>query len=255
MTATQDPQVAWREDAPQPDEDGVVERGFTVQGDRDTITGIMWSAELSARSPLVLIGHGGGSDKRGATVVPNGRGFVLEHGLPAVCIDAPGHGERGGAQSRSPEYYALWKDAQVMTDHAVADWKRVLTALLATGMFDADRVGWSGMSMGSLIGVPYVAAEPRIRAAALGLCGLRGETPSRSNAGEVLAAAAPNITVPLAFMVQWDDERFERDSSFELFALLGSTDKRLSAHPGAHGEMPPEGRKYARAFLAERLKG
>lgn len=251
-----EPQIQWREDAPTPDAEGVVERGFTIEGDRDTITGILWApATIEATSPLVLIGHGGGGNKRAATVLPTGRGFVIEHGIPAVCIDAPGHGERGGAQSRTPEYYALWKDAKVMTDNAIADWKRVLTAFLATSMFDAERVGWSGMSMGSLIGVPYVATEPRIRAAALGLCGLRGETPGRGTAGEVLAAAAPGVTVPLVFMMQWDDERFERQSQFELFDLFGASDKRLSAHPGAHGEMPQEGRRYARAFLAERLRG
>ncbi len=251
-----EPKVEWRDEGAVTDgASDVIERGFTVQGERDTITGLMWSPpDLPANSPLVLIGHGGGGHKRAPTVLPTGRGFVQEHGLPAICIDAPGHGERGGAQGRTPEYYALWKDARQMADHAISDWKRVLTAFLATGLFDADRVGWSGMSMGSLIGVPYVAAEPRIRVAALGLCGLRGDTPSRGTAGEVLAAAAREITVPVAFMVQWDDERFERDSSFELFDLIGSQDKRLAAHPGAHAEMPLEGRRYTRAFVAERLR-
>jgi len=244
--------LTWRDEGET--EGGVTERGFIVQGERDEITGVMWSPpELGANSPLVLIGHGGGGNKRAPTVVPNGRGFVLEHGLPAICIDAPGHGERGGALGRTPEYYALWADAQVMTDHATADWKVVLTAFLETGLFDDSRVAWSGMSMGSLIGIPYVAAEERIKVAALGLCGTRGDTPGRGTAGEVLAAAAPKITVPVVYMMQWDDERFERQSQLELWNLIGSTDKRLSVHPGAHAEMPDEGRKYARAFIAERV--
>ena len=235
--------------------DGVVERGFTVQGERDTITGMMWSpVEERTNSPLVLIGHGGGGNKQAATVVPTARGFVLEHNLTAVCIDAPGHGERGGVPSRSPEYYALWADAEVMTANATSDWKLVLSALLDTGRFDAERVGWSGMSMGSLIGVPYVAAEPRIKAAALGLCGTGGETPSRSNVADLFRRVAPTIEIPLIFMLQWSDERFTRDGSLELFDLFGSKDKRLVAHLGAHGEMPEEGRRQARAFLAERLE-
>jgi dienelactone hydrolase len=235
--------------------DGVVERDFTIQGERDTITGVMWAPpSIPAGSPLVLIGHGGGGHKRAPSVVPTARGFVLEHQVPAVIIDAPGHGDRGGAQSRSPGYYALWADAQRMTGHAVADWQRVLTVLLDTGMFDPARVGWSGMSMGSLIGVPYVAAEPRLKAAALGLCGFTGVTPDQGGGGGVLRAAAPKITIPLIFMLQWDDERFDRQGSMEMFGAFGSADKRLVWHVGAHAEMPEEGRRHARAFLAGRLK-
>lgn len=105
--------------------DGVLECDFTVQGERDVITRVIWAPDhIAVGSPLVLIGHG------------------------------------GGAQSRSPQYYALWADAKRMTDNGISDWKRVLTAFLATGMFAPSRVGWSGMSMGSLIGVPYVPRSP-----------------------------------------------------------------------------------------------
>lgn len=235
---------------------GVREREFEIAGERDTITGVLWAPEagIPSGSPLVLIGHGGGGHKKAPTVVPTGRGFVLEHGIPAVAIDAPGHGERGGVAGRSPEYYALWADAETITDHANADWSLVLTSLLETGWFDAERVGWSGMSMGSLIGVPYVATEPRIRVAALGLCGIAGSTPSRGSIGGLLVNRAPLIRCPVIFMLQWNDERFTRDGSIALFDLLGTRDKRLLAFLGAHGDMPEEGRAAARQFVAERLK-
>lgn len=235
---------------------GVRTREFEIAGERDTITGVMWSpADGPAKaSPLVLIGHGGGGSKTAPSVVPTGRGFVLEHGVTAVAIDAPGHGERGGVQGRTPEYYALWADAEIMTDNATADWSLVLTSLLETGWFDADRVGWSGMSMGSLIGVPYVAAEPRIKVAALGLCGTAGSTPSRGSIGGLLVNRAPRVMCPVIFMMQWNDERFTRDGSLALFDLFGTRDKRLMSFLGAHAEMPEEGRKASRAFVAERLK-
>lgn len=235
--------------------DGVMERDFTVQGERDVITGVMWAPDkIPAGSPLVLIGHGGGGNKRAPSVVPTAQGFVREHGIPAVIIDAPGHGDRGGALGRTPEYYALWANAKQMTDNATSDWKRVLTAFLDLGTIDPARIGWSGMSMGSLIGVPYVAAEPRLKAAALGLCGFTGVTPNQGGGGAVLEAAAPNIKIPLVFMLQWDDERFDRLGSIAMFGAFGSTDKRLAWHVGAHAEMPEEGRRHARTFLAERLK-
>lgn len=245
--------ITWKGDAKRVD--GVMERDFTIQGERDTIHGVLWAPDqIPAGSPLVLIGHGGGGHKRAPSVVPTAQGFVLEHGIPAVIIDAPGHGDRGGAQGRSPEYYALWANAQQMTDHATADWKRVLSAFLDTGMFDPGRIGWSGMSMGSLIGIPYVASETRLKAAALGLCGFSGVTPNQGGGSAVLQAATPKITIPLIFMLQWDDERFERLGSMEMFGAFGATDKRLVWHVGAHADMPLEGRRHARAFLAERLK-
>jgi hypothetical protein len=99
MTATASG-VTWTGDAVRVE--GVLERDFTVQGERDVITGVMWAPDqIAADSPLVLIGHGGGGHKRAPSVVPTARGFVREHGIPAVIIDAPGHGDRGGAQSRS----------------------------------------------------------------------------------------------------------------------------------------------------------
>lgn len=235
---------------------GVREREFEITGERDTITGVMWSPEtgIPSDSPLVLIGHGGGGHKKAPSIVPTGRGFVTEHGITAVAIDAPGHGERGGVAARSPEYYALWADAEIMTDNATADWSLVLTSFLETGWFDAERVGWSGMSMGSLIGVPYVASEPRIKAASLGLCGTAGSTPSRGSIGGLLVNRAPRVICPVIFMMQWNDERFTRDGSLALFDLFGTRDKRLMSFLGAHAEMPEEGRKAGRKFLADRLK-
>lgn len=63
----------------------------------------------------------------------------------------------------------------------------------------------------------------------------------------------PNVKVSLIFMLQWDDERFNRSGSMAMFGAFGATDKRLVWHVGAHAEMQEEGRRHARAFLAERL--
>ena len=81
--------------------------------------------------------------------------------------------------------------------------------------------------MGCGLGVPFVAAEPRVRAAVLGLGGAL-----------VSADAAAQITVPVEFLVQWDDERVPRDQSLAMFDALGSAEKTLHANPGKHGEIP-----------------
>jgi fermentation-respiration switch protein FrsA (DUF1100 family) len=83
------------------------------------------------------------------------------------------------------------------------------------------------MSMGCGLGVPFIAAEPRIRAAVLGL-----------NGAETSAEAAAQITVPVEFLVQWDDEMVPRAASLALFDVFASAEKTLHANPGKHAEIP-----------------
>ena len=101
--------------------------------------------------------------------------------------------------------------------------------------------------MGTILGLPLVAAEPRIAVAVLGLMGLTGPTRSR------IAADAPNVRCPVLFLMQWNDELFPRERLADLFDALGSTDKRLHAHPGKHGDVPAEEFEASEAFLARHL--
>ena len=56
------------------------------------------------------------------------------------------------------------------------------------------------------------------------------------------------------FMVQWDDEIFDRDGALELFDALGSHDKRMHVHPGRHGAFPQEAADAGREFLSRQLR-
>jgi hypothetical protein len=74
--------------------------------------------------------------------------------------------------------------------------------------------------MGSATGVPLAAAEPRITAAVFGLAG-----------HETLAEAAARVTIPLLFLLQWDDEQVPRESGLALFDAFASREKSLHANP------------------------
>jgi dienelactone hydrolase len=235
------------------DEMGVRERAFVVERGGDRITGILWTPDAAAPVPLVLIGHGGRSEKRNPAGLALARRFVRHDGVAAVAIDAIDHGERGPIrESNLPAYEDLWKRPDTF-DRMVADWQATLDAVEQLPEIDRERVGYWGLSMGTMLGLPFVAAEPRIRAAVLGLCGFRGSSAIRGRFGERHAADAPRIQCPVLFMVQWNDELFDRDGAFDLFDAVGSADKRLHAHPGKHGEVPAEGIAATRAFLAEHL--
>ena len=237
---------------------GVAERPFRVTRDGDTIPGILWLPEsASAPVPLVLMGHGGQSEKRNPNGLALARRFVRRHGVAVAAIDAIDHGERGPIvvtedPAGHPDYIALWKNPGTF-DRMNADWRVTLDALVSLPAIDGARVGYWGLSMGTMLGLPFVASEPRIKAAVLGLCGFAGPSAIRGRFGERHRADAPNVTVPTLFVVQWDDERFDRVGAFELFGMLGTVDKRMHVYPGLHAEVPPEGTDGTREFLAARL--
>jgi dienelactone hydrolase len=95
---------------------------------------------------------------------------------------------------------------------AVPEWQATLDALGREGLDGTGRegldgpVGYWGVSLGGAIGVLLVAAEPRIRAAVLGLVG-HGS----------LAEAAGRIHVPVEFLLQWDDELVPREEGLAMF--------------------------------------
>lgn len=248
--------MEWRDDGTT--SMGVTEHGFVVERAGDRIPGILWSpAGATDPAPLVLIGHGGQSEKRNPNGLALARRFVRRHGIAAAAIDAIDHGERGPiavteAPAGHPAYIDLWKRPDTF-DRMVADWQATLDALIELPGIDASRVGYWGLSMGTMLGLPFVAAEPRIKAAVLGLCGFTGPSAIRGRFCDRHRADAPRVGCPVLFAVQWDDERFGRDGAFELFDFLGTKDKRLHAYPGLHAEVPPEGTDATREFLAARL--
>jgi hypothetical protein len=77
--------------------------------------------------------------------------------------------------------------------------------------------------------------------------GLTGPTKTR------IATDATNVLCPVLFLMQWRDELMPRPTVEALFDALGSTDKRLHAHPGKHGDVPPEEFEASERFLALHL--
>ncbi|MEU0284545.1 alpha/beta hydrolase [Streptomyces sp. NPDC006147] len=219
---------------------GVREQLFAL-GD---IPGVLWTPEgdTTAPLPLVLLGHGGGRHKKAPEILTLARRLVTECGFAAVSVDVPAHGDRPKAE----EYDRIATENQARVEageelapliagfqalvarRTVPEWRAVLDAVRRLHRVGTGPVGYWGVSLGCGLGVPFVAAEPRVRAAVLGLGGASAS-----------AEAAARITVPVEFLVQWDDERVPRDQSLALFDALASPEKSLHANPGRHGEIPP----------------
>jgi dienelactone hydrolase len=234
--------------------DGVRQRRFDVLRTGRRVPGLLWTpAEGEGPRPLVLLGHGGSGSKRQDYVVAMARRLVRDHGIGAAAIDGPVHGDRrAGPLAPSAlvlaEFAQLWaNDGDAMTDGIVADWIATLDALQALPDVGHGPVGWWGLSMGTITGLPVVAADGRFRAAVLGLMGLTGPTKGR------IARDAPRVRCPVLFFVQWDDVMFPHDLAIRLWEALGSHEKRLIANPGGHGELPPDALETSVQFLASRL--
>ena len=248
-------------------EQGVVEQRFDLQVDGQTVPGIRWYPEgTKVPRPTILIGHGGTQHKRVPNVLGLARRFVRHLGYSAVALDAPGHGERitdpdkaerrrKAIQARiaagpeatgialSPEEASEWVER---TTKGIAEWHALLDSLDDQG--EGPRYGYWGVSMGTAIGLPFVASEPRVGAAVLGLAGL-GNRPGADR----FEQAARGLTVPVLLVLQWNDELVGQTSGLALFDAIGSTEKTLHINPGGHVQIPLFERDAYEAFFLRHL--
>lgn len=235
---------------------GVRERGFTVERGGQAIPGVLWQpAAIRERRPLVLMGHGGTGHKRNERMNMLGRLFAGEYGWSAAAIDGPAHGARGPADDPERSNYRLMWQRPNIVQSMIDDWRVTLDALCGQEQVDTGRVGYWGVSMGTMFGLPFVASEKRVRVAVLGKAGMTGASVVRSGIDVHFKQYAPHMHVPLLFTMQWDDERFERSGQLALFDQLASKDKRLHAYPGEHSDNGPEAFIAQAAFLARYLEG
>ena len=219
---------------------GVVERDFTA----GEVPGVLWSPPSGPdRAPLVLMGHGGGLHKKTPALMARARGMVTAWGYTVVAIDAPGHGDRPRTaedeQARADLREAMAAgDARrvssvsarygaALAKRAVPEWQATLDALQARPEIGTEApVGYGGgITLGTAIGIPLTATEPRITAAIFG---------GGFVVHPALVAAARRVTVPVQFLLPWDDEHVDRQSALGLFDAFASREKTLHANPGDH---------------------
>jgi dienelactone hydrolase len=229
-----------------------VEHPFRVRVAGRSVPAVGWMPEgCSGPRPLVLVGHGGSGHKTSQLVLDAAMPLVEDHGFVVAAIDGPVHGERRASFDAGPavrdEFRALWAAGESV-DPMIADWRATLDHLCALPQVDPAAIGWYGISMGTAYGLPFVATEPRIRAAVLGMWGT-----SRVNS-QRLVDDARRVTIPVLFQRKRDDEFFTPEGQVEVYEALASSDKRLAVYEGGHTD--PAGAQLADliAFLSERLQ-
>jgi pimeloyl-ACP methyl ester carboxylesterase len=242
-------------------EDGVTRRSFALTVAGETVPAVIWApASATGPRPLLLMGHGGSQHKKTPGITARARQFAQRHGYATLAIDAPGHGDRISREQAvalaretgarvTGQVASGWTSERLKlmaqrTASAVPEWNAALDAARSFDFVGADGpVGYWGVSMGTAIGVPFVAQQPCITAAVFGLAGLR------PNAAE-FEAAARQITIPIEFTFQWDDAVAQRAHGVGLFNAFGSAEKTMHINPGGHMDIPNfEGASWERFFL------
>jgi pimeloyl-ACP methyl ester carboxylesterase len=178
-------------------------------------------------------------------------------GFHIAVIDAPGHGDRPRTAHDEQEIAALYRARAAgepegpivvrynahLAELAVPEWLATLDALQELPEIGIQGpVGYFGLNMGTAIGVPLTAVEPRITAAVFGL-----------HWPDSLAETAKQITIPIEFVLQWDDEHIPRQSGLALFDAFASKEKTLHANAGKHKEAPRFEADSAVRFFARHL--
>lgn len=233
---------------------GVIERDFIL----GEVPGVLFSPESgSDHAPLILMAHGGGQHKRAPGILGRAHHFVNGYGFHVAAIDAPGHGDRPRTATDEQQVAAL-RQAQAagepigpivvgihldLAARAVPEWQATIDALQKLPEIGTDApIGFWGIMQGTGIGVPLTAVEPRITAAVFGCLG-----------HESLTEAAAKITVPIEFLLQWDDELVDRQSGLTLFDAFASKEKSLHANAGGHAGVPRFEVDSAARFFARHL--
>ena len=228
-------------------------REFTLENPNNSmgrsVFGAIWDGPLcKAGNPIIAFGHGASGDRHQAPIPYLAKKAVRELGYFALSIDGPIHGQRRVGDGARGAFGEEWQRPGCIDD-MLADWKVAIDVALEETK--AGKLGYWGLSMGTIFGAPLVAEDKRICTAVLGLMGTVG--PNEETKTKIIDAAA-NIHCPILFLMQLEDELFSRDRYLDLFDRLASQDKRIHAHPGLHPAVPVSELDESLAFLQDRIE-
>ena len=207
-----------------------------TSGDR-----VLVDAHLPTGVParVVVMAHGADNSRAARYIEVSGKSFT-RRGTAVVAMDAPRHGDRPGA---APLDRLPGLDATLL-ETWVKDHRRLLDAV--GRRWPGTPIGLAGFSMGGLFGVPLMAVDDRVQAAAIVIAGsTRVSYPPRLELDEreraVLEETDPAVHAsgvgsrPVLVLAARDDEIVPLESVHALHEAFAG-DARLVVLPGTHTE-------------------
>jgi dienelactone hydrolase len=237
----------------------VQQMDFELSSSGDRVPGrLLLPADRRPPLPLILAQHGAGgakdADYMDTACLPWVRG-----GAAVASIDFPLHGDRASAKL-SERILRLFEvrsdlssfDAELwigFVRQGVIDLRRTLAALAGLPEIDAGRIAYAGFSLGTIVGAPFCAEEPRVKAAVLAIGG-GGVGPVASDPVGHIPRFAPR---PVLFVNAARDETIPRESAEALHQAARSP-KEVLWFDCTHSELPGAALKAMWRFLERHLE-
>ncbi len=208
---------------------------------------LLQSAGADQPRPAVVLQHGANTSKDDYYIQAPARRWAKQ-GWTVLAIDLAEHGERATGTPTDPLVRRRLIAKPAFVAQSVADLRAGVDLLATTAGVDPRRIGYTGFSLGGMLGTVFTAGEPRIRAAAIVIAGSfaytryweRGATDEerarRRAAAEATdpaffaAAIAPR---PFLMVNTTDDPVFPREAVETLFTAARDP-KELRWRPGTH---------------------
>ena len=210
------------------------------------VTGAVWLTG-DAPSALMCFGHGASDDRYQDPICDLAARF-RDVGVASISIDGPVHGlrrvEPGGRG-------ALMTEMQRSTvfDDMLEDWTLALELARTLPSLETVQLGYFGLSMGSIFGIPFAASRDDMTAGVFGLLGI-----SDSGWDKVIGNAASKINI-LSGLSFSSKTNCSTENRLRLFDTFASDYKSIGANSGLHPEVPSDEIDLAFNFHASIFEG
>ncbi|MEX2238462.1 MAG: acetylxylan esterase [Dehalococcoidia bacterium] len=249
-------------DAPQ----GLKRTRFTFTSTHwQRVPGLLLTPQGTGPFPLVVMQHGAGSEKEAEYIARPAEFWAQSEGWAVLAIDAPRHGERQRGEvdrARLFNHSYTWRDTAIQM---AQDLMRSLDYARTRAEIDSSRVAYVGFSMGTILGVAFVALDKRVGSAVFNIGGAvtaerLGEFSEdhREQIEEVVEIVdpvhfAPQIAPRPVLMINGlQDDIVPPASGQRLFDAMGEP-KRIEWYEGDHYGIRGKELKLMREFLRENL--
>jgi predicted esterase len=214
--------------------DGLTLAEFEVEVDGERVPGMVYvPSEHETPMPLVLLQHPATSSKDDYFVAEPAR-LWANRGWIVGGFDAPFHGDRDPFDPM-----ALLRDRELLASAGQRYTKElaaILRMLAERYPVDAGRLGFVGYSLGSMFGIPAVAAHGGFRAAVFCLVGEGGLVGPATGPDSVLPALR---STAVRIVAKTRDELIPREATERLYDALPG-EKDIVWLPGGHFEIGPD---------------